>query len=51
MIAVTIAGVMGSFADSALGYFEEKGIGNKYTSNFICGLVAGLASMALFAML
>lgn len=49
--AITIAGFVGSFVDSALGYYEEKGIGNKQTSNFLCGVVAGFVAMLLFVVL
>lgn len=49
IIIVTIAGFIGSVVDSLLGHYEEMGIGNKFTSNFACGLVAGLAAMAIFA--
>jgi uncharacterized protein (TIGR00297 family) len=48
IIAITIAGFVGSLVDSVFGYWEEKGIGNKYTSNFICGVVAGFVAMFLF---
>ncbi len=37
---VTVCGFLGNIVDSVLGYFEEKGIGNKFTSNFFCS-VAG----------
>ena len=51
IIAVTIAGLVGSLVDSALGYFEEKGIGNKFTSNFACGVAAGFVAMFVFVVL
>ncbi|MGD0510298.1 MAG: DUF92 domain-containing protein [Candidatus Micrarchaeaceae archaeon] len=51
LVVVTAAGFVGTIVDSALGYYEEKGIGNKFTSNFICGVVAGLVAMLLFAVL
>ncbi len=50
-IAVLVAGFLGSLVDSALGYYEEKGIGNKFTSNFVCGIVAGFAAILLFMIL
>jgi len=49
--AITIAGFAGSFVDSLLGYYEEQGIGNKYTSNFLCGMFAGFAAMLIFIIL
>jgi uncharacterized protein (TIGR00297 family) len=49
--SITIAGFIGGTIDSVLGYYEEKGIGNKYTSNFLCGLVAGFLAMAIFVIL
>lgn len=51
IIAVTSAGLIGSLVDSVLGYFEEKGIGNKFTSNFICGVTAGFVAMLIFAVI
>ncbi len=48
LAAVTLAGFFGNLFDSVLGYFEEKGIGNKYTSNAGCAL-AGFILMLLFA--
>jgi uncharacterized protein (TIGR00297 family) len=39
---ITLAGFIGSLADTLLGYFEERGIGTKGTTNFICSLVGAL---------
>ncbi len=44
---ITISGLIGSFIDSGLGYYEERGIGNKFTSNFACGIAAGMIAMLL----
>lgn len=41
-LLVGIAGFIGSFVDTILGIFEEKGIGTKGTTNFICSMVGGL---------
>lgn len=49
--SITLAGFIGSFIDSILGYYEEKGIGNKFTSNFACGIAAGLIAMLLFTII
>lgn len=46
--SVVVGGFVGGIVDSVLGYYEEKGIGNKYTSNFVCGIVGGLFAMLLF---
>lgn len=39
---IVIAGVAGNVVDSVLGHFEEKGIGNKYTSNIMCAVTGAL---------
>ena len=41
ILSIGLFGLAGSFADSIAGVFEEKGIGTKSTSNFICTLVSG----------
>ncbi len=46
--ATVIGGFVGTLVDSVLGHFEEKGIGNKYTSNFICSVVGGLVSVVVY---
>ena len=51
MIAITVAGFLGSVVDSILGYYEEKGIGNKFTSNFVCGEAAGIIAIIIFLIL
>ena len=46
VVGVGVVGFGGSVADSIIGVLEEKGIGNKATTNTICsifGAVAGLA--------
>lgn len=42
VILVTLAGFFGNLIDSVFGYYEEKGIGNKYTSNFMCSLAGAV---------
>jgi uncharacterized protein (TIGR00297 family) len=41
-LLVGLAGLAGSIADTFFGVFEERGIGTKGTTNFICSLVGGL---------
>ncbi len=49
-LAVLLSGFIGTLVDSVLGYYEERGIGNKYTSNFVCS-VAGAAASVLILLL
>lgn len=46
VVVVAISGFLGGIVDSVFGYWEEKGIGNKYTSNFFCA-AAGCIICAL----
>ncbi|MGC9037803.1 MAG: DUF92 domain-containing protein [Candidatus Micrarchaeia archaeon] len=47
---VAVSGFLGNIVDSLLGYFEEKGVGNKYTSNLACAAASSLiAYLALAA--
>lgn len=48
---IMIAGSVGDIADSFLGYFEVKGIGNKYTSNIACSIVGAFVGAVMFFML
>jgi len=41
-LLVGIAGFAGSFVDTLFGILEEKGIGTKGTTNFICSATGGL---------
>jgi uncharacterized protein (TIGR00297 family) len=45
----TVCGFLGNMVDSILGYFEERGTGNKFTSNFFCS-VAGFVLCALLVL-
>ncbi|MGC8586020.1 MAG: DUF92 domain-containing protein [Candidatus Micrarchaeia archaeon] len=45
---VSIGGFLGNIADSILGYYEEKGIGNKFSTNFICSITGAVISMLLY---
>ncbi len=40
MSIVIVSGLLGTLVDSVFGYFEEKGFGNKFTSNLM-GCLAG----------
>ncbi len=44
---VFVSGFLGNIIDSVLGYYEEKGIGNKYTTNTACAL-SGFVFALLF---
>ncbi len=46
--ATFVGGFVGTLVDSILGHFEEKGIGNKYTSNFVCSIFGGLVAVMVF---
>jgi uncharacterized protein (TIGR00297 family) len=46
MIVIGLIGFLGSLADSLAGVFEEKGIGNKSTSNLICSLIGAILGLA-----
>ncbi|MDE1810526.1 MAG: DUF92 domain-containing protein [Candidatus Micrarchaeota archaeon] len=49
--AVIVGGFFGNLADSVLGYYEEKKIGNKYTSNFISSVIGGAIAIGVFLVL
>ncbi len=51
ILIVTVSGFTGTVIDSFLGYYEEKGIGNKFTTNFVCGIAGAAIAMALFVLL
>lgn len=44
---VFISGILGNLVDSFLGYFEVRGFGNKYTSNFFCAVTGCLFALLL----
>ncbi len=47
VVAIGVVGFGGSMADSIVGVFEEKGIGNKATTNAICSLFGAIAGYLL----
>ncbi|BCS90823.1 MAG: membrane protein [Candidatus Micrarchaeota archaeon] len=42
VLLISLAGFIGNIADSIAGHFEERGYGNKFTSNFICSLISAI---------
>jgi uncharacterized protein (TIGR00297 family) len=44
-----VGGFLGTIFDSVLGYYESKGIGNKFTSNFFGSALGSMAAMLIFA--
>lgn len=46
VLKIGIIGLAGSAADSLVGVIEEKGVGNKATTNAICALVGALLGAA-----
>jgi uncharacterized protein (TIGR00297 family) len=42
VVILSFCGFIGCLADSIAGYFEERGFGNKATSNLVCSFVGGL---------
>ncbi|MDE1827592.1 MAG: DUF92 domain-containing protein [Candidatus Micrarchaeota archaeon] len=47
LVVVIIAGLIGNLVDSIVGYWEEQGIGNKFTTNFLCSVAGWAASLLL----
>jgi uncharacterized protein (TIGR00297 family) len=44
------AGFLGSVADTLFGILEERGIGSKGTTNFICSIVGGLVGLLFLSL-
>jgi uncharacterized protein (TIGR00297 family) len=42
VLLIAVIGFMGSFVDTLFGILEEKGIGNKATTNIICSIAGAL---------
>lgn len=49
-IVVVVAGFFGNVVDSVFGYFEDRGIGNKFTTNMLCAAAAFLLSYFLLTL-
>ncbi|MGI0134373.1 MAG: DUF92 domain-containing protein, partial [Candidatus Micrarchaeaceae archaeon] len=47
--SVILGGILGSIVDTLLGYFEEEGIGNKFTTNGFASLAGGILAILVFA--
>ncbi|MDE1834959.1 MAG: DUF92 domain-containing protein [Candidatus Micrarchaeota archaeon] len=47
-IVIVVSGFVGNVVDSIFGYFEEKGIGNKFTSNILCSIAGSVFCAAVF---
>ncbi|MGC8479847.1 MAG: DUF92 domain-containing protein [Candidatus Micrarchaeia archaeon] len=43
----TVSGFFGDIVDSIFGYYEEQGIGNKFSTNMLCAISAGLLAVLL----
>jgi uncharacterized protein (TIGR00297 family) len=48
---VTLCGFVGSLVDSVLGYYEERGIGSKFSSNLACSAAGALLGVVLIMIL
>ncbi len=46
-LIIAFSGFAGTVFDSMLGFFEERGVGNKYTSNFFASALASLLCVLL----
>jgi uncharacterized protein (TIGR00297 family) len=49
--SISLAGFIGNVIDSIFGYYEEKGIGSKFSTNFICGISGAVAAILLYILL
>lgn len=51
VLFVTVGGFAGTIFDSIFGWFEERGIGNKFTSNFFASVMGSVIGIILFLLL
>jgi uncharacterized protein (TIGR00297 family) len=52
VISVIVAsGFVGNIVDSLAGYYEERGIGDKYTSNALCSIAGGIISIIIMMLI
>lgn len=49
--SIALGGFLGNIIDSALGYYEDKGIGNKFSTNFICSVSGAVLAMLMYLIL
>lgn len=49
VLSVILGGILGSVVDTLLGFFEERGIGNKFTTNAVGSLAGGIIAILIFA--
>jgi uncharacterized protein (TIGR00297 family) len=42
VLAIALIGMFGSVVDSVFGVYENRGIGNKMTTNFICAVIGAV---------
>ncbi|MCL5442534.1 MAG: DUF92 domain-containing protein [Candidatus Marsarchaeota archaeon] len=47
VLAALAGGFFGTLFDSILGYYEEKGVGNKYTSNFFASVAGSVVALLI----
>jgi len=46
VVVIGLIGLSGSFVDSVVGVLEDRGIGNKATTNAVCALFGAIAGLA-----
>lgn len=47
LVITTVSGFFGDIIDSIFGYYEEQGVGNKFSTNMLCAISAALLAMFL----
>ena len=47
ILVIFVAGIIGNIFDSIFGVFEEKGFGNKHTTNILCSFFGSLSAIFL----
>ncbi|MCL5008649.1 MAG: DUF92 domain-containing protein [Candidatus Marsarchaeota archaeon] len=50
-VLIAAAGFAGDLVDSVFGYFEDKGTGNKFTTNVACGASAAVVALVVYSWL
>jgi uncharacterized protein (TIGR00297 family) len=50
VVILVVSGFVGDIVDSFAGYYEEKGVGNKYTSNVLCSIAGAAMAIAVVAL-